>query len=223
MLSRFHGTDLVAELRHTAERVQALVPDCLGMSIAVMEEGLAFTLVASDDEIAVLDAIQYVVGGPCVAAVEAGHGLALDTEDLLDEDRWQTFGLAAASAAVRSTLTLPIVEGGKVVGTVNLYGGSSRAFTGHHEELAELFGAVASLAVTNADLGFRSREIAQRAPGRLRRSAVIDQATGILAARSGLDVGTARERLLEAAERAGVDVLQVAEAVIEARSRDRRP
>lgn len=217
-LARYGDDDVLGHLNRAAAQVREVVPDCLGLSLSMVRDGLSFTMVATDEEVAVLDALQYLTGGPCVAAVEAGHGFATSSEDLLDEERWQLFARGTAARAVRSTLTLPIVEDSRVVGTVNLYGGSSRAFDGHHEELAGIFGAAADLAVTNADLGFRTRRSAEDAPARLRQSEVVDRATGILSAKAGLDVATAHERLLEAADRAGVPAYEVAEAIIELQS-----
>ena len=51
-----------------------------------------------------------------------------------------------------STLSIPLMSDGRVYGGLNLYGGTPRAFDGHHDELAELYGGWAGGAVTNADL-----------------------------------------------------------------------
>jgi hypothetical protein len=60
--------DLLAHLRELANRAQDVLPDLVGVSVARFDHGLTFTLVVADDEVAVLDAIQYVAGGPCVDA-----------------------------------------------------------------------------------------------------------------------------------------------------------
>lgn len=200
-----------------ARRVQELVPDCVGISVASRVEGVTFTLVATDAEIAVLDAVQYLTGGPCVDAIEAGHGLATTQEDLLSEDRWRALGQASAAVAVRSTLTLPIMRLGEVVGTVNLYGGTENAFAGQHAELARVFEAWAPGAVSNADLEFSTRQAAERAPEVLRSEARVDVATALLAESTGLDLDEARAQFLDAARRAGVSPAQLADAVIRLR------
>lgn len=71
------GFDVLDHLQGLADRIQSTVPDCMGMSIAWTEQGVAFTLVSSDEEIAVLDGIQYLSGGPSVEAVERGTGLKM--------------------------------------------------------------------------------------------------------------------------------------------------
>jgi GAF domain-containing protein len=118
---------------------------------------------------------------------------------------------------VASTLTLPIVEDGVVVGSVNLYGGSGRAFTGHHEAIARIFDAWAPGAVTNADLEFSTRQKAEQAPQQFRDEHDIGIAVGILVSEQGLDAANARDRLDQAAARAGVTTAQLARELIAAR------
>ena len=203
-----------------AQRARSLVPDLVGVSIARLEEGLTFTLVASEDEMAVLDAVQYLAGGPCVDGARTGEQRRIrhvDEEDALDEEGWRLFAVASASRSVRSTLTLPLTdEDGRVLGSVNLYAGSARAFDGVEPQLALLFGAWAAGAVRNADLSFSTRLEAQQAPERMRHLKVIDHATGIIAAEQGIDVEMAAQRLRSAAAQADVPLELLAQQVIDA-------
>lgn len=217
-------TGLRRGLIERARRAHALVPDLVGVSVARVQEGLTFTLVATGETIAVLDAVQYLAGGPCVRGAQADEveeTRATDDPDLLDEEGWRLFALSSAARAVRSTLTLPILdESGTAVGSVNLYAGSARAFADVRNELAVLFGAWAAGAIENADLSFATRLEALEAPQRLRDHSVVDQAVGILASEEGLDPVTAEQRLRAAAARAGVDLVELARHVIEARGAD---
>jgi len=214
--------DLLAALQERGARVRELVPECVGVSVAYLTHGVTFTLVATDAEIAMLDGVQYLSGGPCVDAVkEPAEVVETRLEDLLDEEDWRHFGQASAAASVTSTLTMPVMSHGRAVGSVNLYGATPDAFTGQHEAIAEIFQAWAPGAVTNADLSFRSREEAKKAPRRMEEQARIDTATGIIAARQSVALDTARERLAEAAMRAGVPEVELARAVIEANSMHR--
>jgi GAF domain-containing protein len=134
---------------------------------------------------------------------------------VLDERAWQQFSLATAHAAVASTLTLPVLAEDLVVGSVNLYAASRNAFGDMHQEIADVFHAWAPGAVTNADLSFDTRKAAEQAPERLRANLRVDLATGILAASSGISLDAARDELTQAARRAGVDEVALAESVIE--------
>ena len=213
---------LLEELQGRAERVRGVVPDLVGVSLASLDDGIAFTLVASSAEIAVLDAIQYVAGGPCVEGAHAGRTVDFSHDDALDEDRWQLFAEATAAHAVRSTLTLPLMgrAEGNVEGTVNLYAASRRAFVGQHEPLAAIFGAWASGAVSNSDLSFTTRDQARLAPQRIRQQRDVAVALGIIAAQFHEDFEQAEERLRDAAARAGTVPADFAREIVRARRLD---
>ncbi|MDQ3485621.1 MAG: GAF domain-containing protein, partial [Actinomycetota bacterium] len=196
--------DLLEQLVVAGEQVRALVPDCVGLSLASLEHGLTFTLVASDREFAVLDAVQYLAGGPCVESVRAERVVACNQASLLDEGAWHLFAKATAAAGVASTLTLPILARARVVGSVNLYAASAEAFSGHHQAIARIFDAWAPGAVVNADLAFDTRRAAERAPHHLREQTQIEVAAGVIAALHDIDVDAARRELRDAALRAGV-------------------
>lgn len=206
---------LEEQLQDAAQQVRALVPDCVGVSLAMLREGVSFTLVATNDEVALLDAVQYLAGGPCVDGALGERVLEEQLDDLLGERRWQLFAEAGAAAAVRSSLTLPILAGGGVIGSVNLYGGSRHSFTGLHEDLAAIFGAWAPGAVTNADLSFRTAAEARKAPQRLAEKRTIDTATGIVSQRMGVTTDMAARYLEDAAHRAGVGVVDLARTVVD--------
>jgi GAF domain-containing protein len=108
-----------------------------------------------------------------------------------------------------------MVDAAGVVGSVNLYGASGRAFEDHHEELAEILGGWAPGAVRNADLSFETRRLAEQAPQTLRAQSLITRAIGLIVVRQGTDVTTAHELLDTAATRAGIRPEQLAEALLQ--------
>jgi GAF domain-containing protein len=179
-----------------------------------MEDGITFTLAATDDEIAGLDAIQYLDGGPCVDSAHQGGVVATDRGGVLSEDTWHMYARATAAAGVASSLTLPIYYRGQVVGTVNLYAHAPDAFDGQHERLADALDASAEGAITNADLSFATRLAAAGASARLADQGDVDVALGILAARHGISIPAATDRLREGAARAGITEGQAARVVM---------
>ena len=203
-----------------ATEAQAVAPDLAGISLASHAFGLTFTLVATDDEIAALDAMQYLDTGPCEEAFHHERGIATTEGGLLSEERWHDLAVVSAAAGVHSTLTFPLMDDGRITGTVNLYGRSDNTFVGKHQALADVLRAWAPGAVTNADLEFSTREQARLAAGLVREDSSVDVATGILAARRGISMDESRERLSTAATRAGLPVAEVARVVIELHHRD---
>lgn len=214
--------DLLADLKKRADLVRALVPDCVGLSLASIEHGVTFTLVATSDEVALLDGVQYTLGGPCVAAAHTDEVLEFHSggDAPLHEGDWQVFARATAAAGIQSTLSLPILDKEQVVGTVNLYAATPDAFTGRHTALAVIFNAWAPGAVTNADLSFTTRETARQAPQRLRDDSKIQMTVGLIAFRAEIDIDDAHRLLTEAARRAGVATVDLAETIIETRRLD---
>lgn len=206
--------ELEQSLMTMGDSAARIVPECVGLSLTLYDEDLTFTLVASSLPLAELDAMQYVDGGPCVAATEEGTHRVETVEELLDEDRWALFAQASAAAGVASSLSLPVLDHGRVVGGINLYASSADAFAGHHRDLASALGASAVGAVTNADLAFETRLRAEEAPQQLRDQQALEVGVGILAARDELDVEAARALLTRAAARAGITVVQAALVII---------
>jgi GAF domain-containing protein len=213
---RMEEPELDETLVEMGRLARDVVPQLIGLSLTVVEEGVTFTLEAPNSGLAALDATQYVDGGPCVDAVaEPGTVIEAHVDDLLDEGRWTLFARSSAAAGVSSTLSMSTIDDqGRVVGGINLYASTADAFTGHHEALAHALGASAATVITNADLGFLSRERAKQAPGVLHDQARIDAAVGILAARYGEGIERARARLHKAAMRARVNPVVVARVLI---------
>jgi GAF domain-containing protein len=222
-LSRFGDADLVTDLRALTDRARALVPQLVGVSLGALSEGLTFTFVASRELVAVLDAVQYLDGGPCVQAVDQNSEVSVEDADALDERGWLMFARAGAVAGIEATLTLPLMEDGHVVGSVNMYASQSHAFDGQHEALAGIFGAWAGGAVTNADLSFRTGVQAMKAPASVEVNARIDNAVGVIIEAQGVGAAEARERLEAAADLAGVSNASIADMILTSWSSDRRP
>jgi GAF domain-containing protein len=203
------------ELEHQVERARQIVPELVGVSVTLLRESLTFTYVASSEVIRVLDGLQYLDGGPCVDAIRDQRVID-DPEAALDEQQWQLFTRAESVVGIASTLSLPVVSDGRAVCGINLYASRAGAFGDRHQTLADVFGAWAGGAVTNADLSFTTRFRAAEAPGRLQALHTIDKAIGIIASRQKVSVAAARRRLDQAGALAGVAPDTLARAVLDA-------
>ena len=207
------GVELLHGLEVLSEAALSLVPSLVGVSLTVVVDGEPFTVTATSQEIATLDAAQYLAGGPCLDA--AGTDRHRSVEDVLDEDRWQLYAHAAAAQGVRSSLSLPLGgAGGTTPGAINLYAGDVDAFRGKEHLLSEAFQTPADQFVANADLGFTTRDAARGLPRQLEVRDAVDRAVGVLCGTFGWSSREARERLGDAAGRADVPLDRVAELVI---------
>ncbi len=214
-LASYGSHQVEDSMERMSHRVRELVPECLAISLTVAQGELTFTMMTDRPAAALLDAMQYLAGGPCEAAVAEGS-IHATVRPPTDEGAWQIFAKAEAVAGIASTLSLPVMRDGRAVGGVNLYASTANAFDGQHEELAQVCGAWAEGAVTNADLSFTSRIRASTAPIRLRDRGAVDVAVGYVAAFQNIDTDQAMHRIRDAATRADVSAADFARFLLAA-------
>ena len=174
------------------------VPDCVALSVTILDEDLTFTLV---DQVA-------AHRQPTDDAAPVGD--LHDDAHALDERGCAEMARERAFAGIASTVSLPVVEQGRAVLNIDLYASTAYAFHDRIDGLVEALGAWQAGAVTNADLGFETLRRAERAPERLREQRLVDVAVGLVAARMAVTTEEAAGLLREAAERAGTTQTQAA-------------
>ena len=179
------------------------VPECVALSVTLLDEDLTFTLV--DD-----------------SATRAGRtsrpsaGRPVDgsaTAYVLDEREWADMAREGAFAGIASSVSLPVVEEGRAVLTIDLYASTEQAFAGRIDGLVSALGGWQAGAVTNADLGFETLRRAEQAPEQLRDQRLVDVAVGLLAAHTAVTTPLACEALARAAQEAGTTQVQAARLV----------
>ncbi|KQY55324.1 hypothetical protein ASD11_17425 [Aeromicrobium sp. Root495] len=215
-LATYGDEGTLAQLSEMSDLIRQIVPECVGLSVCMVDTGITFTLVATDEEIAALDAVQYLDGGPCLDAVETRQIITAPAGDALalDEDIWLMHAQATAAVGIRSTMSIPLNEDDEVVGGINLYASTPHAFDEQVEVLARALGSSAAEAVRNADLTFGTREQARLGPTHLDEYDQVNRAVGALVHARGIESGSARKVLRDAAARAGLSEGQVARAVL---------
>jgi hypothetical protein len=67
------------------EKARTIVPELVGLSLTLVQEGVTFTLAAPGLGVASLDAMQYLDDGPCERSVEQVEPIIAEVQDLLDE------------------------------------------------------------------------------------------------------------------------------------------
>lgn len=210
-------------LQITAGELQALVPDCLGITVEWFETGMSFTVTASPGERAVLAALSHLSSD-----VQAGSASPADDHPaapphVLDEPAWRAAAQHAAATGVRHSITMPMLDGAEVLGAAHLYAASDNAFEDHHQQIADLLGASDTGATRNADLSFSSRSAPVEALDALLALHTRDTATTLLMETRRLDACAAHEMLETQARRAGLTIDQLAQGVISVHAANSRP
>jgi serine phosphatase RsbU (regulator of sigma subunit) len=137
------------ELRRALADVARLawdgVPGCDGASVSLIHDGRPSTVAATHDRIRAMDAAQYDRGhGPCVSAMADQEPVTV--EDYEGEGRrWPGVADQALAAGIRSSLSLPLLQGRETTGGLNLYGSAPAAFTVQSQVAAETFARQAAL------------------------------------------------------------------------------
>jgi hypothetical protein len=175
------------------------VPDCVALSVTLLDEDLTFTLV-DEEATQPRDGSEDVPSGD--RAREDAHAL--------DEAGWADMARERAFAGIASTVSLPVVEHGRAVLNIDLYASTAHAFRDRVDGLVDALGAWQAGAVTNADLSFETLRRAELAPALLREQRLVDVAVGLVAARMAVTTRDAAVLLDVAAEQAGVTRIQAA-------------
>jgi GAF domain-containing protein len=180
------------------------VPECVALSVTLLDEDLTFTLV--DPE----------AGGESRTPPAGGDRPAAgDSADYaLDEGGWADMARERAFDGIESTVCLPVVEEGRAVLNIDLYASTAHAFHDRIEGLVAALGAWQAGAVTNADLGFETLRRAEAAPERLREQRLVDVAVGLVAARMGVTTEAALVLVRDAAASAEVTESQAARVAL---------
>ena len=177
------------------------VPECVALSVTLLDDDLTFTLV---DDVANPRSSRQGVGSAAGSPDDRSNLYALD------EGGWADMARERAFDGIASTVCLPVVEHGRAVLNIDLYASTAHAFHDRVEGLVAALGAWQAGAVTNADLGFDTLRRAEAAPERLREQRLVDVAVGLVAARVGVTTDHALDLLRGAAERAGLSEVEVA-------------
>jgi hypothetical protein len=204
---------LADEARHLVRVLGSTAPGCLGLSLTVFSKGEAtFTAVASCEDMALIDALQYLGGGPGMEVRQVGA--QVHVPDLRGEggSRWPLLQEGAEATKVRSVLSLPVRQQGRVAASLNLFGllpTSLDPFTGAAapSRLVEWAEQVVEQSAFEAPEEDRSAE-PEAAEASAREA--VDEAARALASRWDTDIETARDRLGRAALAAGADLAQLA-------------
>ncbi|QDY08940.1 GAF and ANTAR domain-containing protein [Micromonospora sp. HM134] len=176
---RLDEASLDEVLQLIADLARRSLPGVAEVSVTLLRGGSPQSVAVTGDVALLLDEWQYRQGhGPCLDAAITGDTLLVS--DTATEERWPAWAARAVDGGIGSTLAigLPIQEA--VVGALNLYGPTPRAFDAESVELARTFAAYAAVALANAHLYASTASLAEQMRAAMESRAVIEQAKGII-------------------------------------------
>jgi GAF domain-containing protein len=180
------------------------------------EDGKPRTGIFTDQNAPQIDSAQYASGkGPCLDSWREARVIRLDDMEKAATE-YPDFAAAAQQHGIHSTLSLPLVAGEESVGALNLYSRVSEGFTTDDEEVGQELAAAAAIVLVNASAYWEASQLSQQLGEAMRSRAVIEQAKGILMARSPqLSADDAFELLRKASQRENVKLRDIAQRIVE--------
>lgn len=162
-----------------------------------------------------IDIIQYetLQEGPCITCMQ--ERVAVVSGSLGSDHRWPRFGGRVSRLGVASSLSLPLLIADQVVGSINCYAHATDVFGEHAVQLGTQFAGPAAVSVYNAQLIAEARETAGQLQRALVSRTVIDQAIGIIRARSGSTAEEAFDRLRHISQNENTKLHEIARRVVD--------
>lgn len=201
-------------LRRCAEIARVAVPAVEGVGLTLRMGDSGTTVAFSGDAAPKLDQAQYDDDeGPCLEAFRKDDVINVG-RIAAERSRWPSFARCADEVGVRSSLSIPLRLDGSAVGALNLYAGPEESFPPSTVDVAEKFGVQASIAVTNAQVYWQAKHLAEHLSRALDSRDIIGQAKGILMREHGIDGDAAFDMIRRASQHRNVKVHTLAEQIV---------
>lgn len=205
---------LEAMLTSVAEFAVRAIPGADGAGLTLLQDDRPDTIVASAPFVREVDTIQYGLGeGPCITAVAEAH--TVRSGSLAGDRSWPRFGSRIGDIGVHSALSLPLLRPDGVLGSVNVYARAHDAFDDRAQRLGELYAVPAAISVQNGQALSQARRLVGQLKLALVSRAVIDQARGILMARTGCSADEAFDKLRAISQAENRKTSAVARSVVD--------
>ena len=182
------GADGVESFLADAARYAAgAVPHARSVGITVGATRFLRMLGATSDDLAkALDAVQYDIDdGPCLTCLRTAEVVVVD--DIAADPRWPAFARRGRQAGAGSSLSVPLMIDSYAVGALNLYSREAHGLAAEDQARAQQFADQAAGAVALARRLEEREQLANHLEKALSSRSVIDQALGIIIARTGHD------------------------------------
>ena len=190
------------------------IDGCSMAGITLLDATGPHTLAATGDDARRVDAYQYEIGsGPCLDAYR--NRVVFRVDSTATDTRWSEFLRAARAEGIGSILSFPLVVRQDGLGALNLYAEAEQAFGPSEERTGLAFATHASITLSHAQGYWRQEQARQHLEIALTTRGVIDQAKGVLMARTGRSADEAFESLRRASQRTNRKVSDLAQEIID--------
>ncbi len=205
--------DVVDLLTLLADRcVDVLDVDAAGLMLS-SADGELRVVASSGDAMRLLELFEAQADeGPCVDCCRSGRPVVnLELEAV--NRRWPRFGPRAVRAGFRSVQALPMRLRGQTIGALNLFRAHEGAMGEADLVAAQALADVATITILQHRAARDARVLNEQLSTALNSRIVIEQAKGVVAERSGVDMEASFARLRRHARNHNLRLTEVADAV----------
>ncbi|HKC29103.1 MAG TPA: GAF and ANTAR domain-containing protein [Jatrophihabitans sp.] len=206
------GVGLLETLTRIAEYAVRASKQVDGSVVRLVDDRLA--VAAGLPAARLADDLQYVLHeGPALDALAARS--VTRASSLGGDVRWRRFGPRVGRMGLHSVLVVPLALLRDPVGTISLYSAAKHAFSERDERRAHWYAAPAAAVVRNAVILEQSRRQVDQLTEALQVRPVIDQAVGILMARTGKSADEALRGLRRTSNIRRVKLAEIAQEIVD--------
>ena len=155
--------------------------------------------------------------GPCIEAARTGATVVADSADEIIA-RWPAFGSRAVAAGFLAAAACPLRWHGDVIGAINVFLPKARALSDDEQRVMQAFADVAAIAIIHAGLP-PVEDLARITRRALAARTVIEQAKGVIAAQTGLDMAASFDHLRALAHQRGQPLEKFARELVDSTTR----
>ncbi|GAA1206474.1 GAF and ANTAR domain-containing protein [Prauserella alba] len=214
------STDAIDEvIWKTATLAVQAADDVDACGVTVVRDGGPISLLRSEAEYSDLEELQYAAeDGPAMQAMRERKPVLVTAMD--DEHRWGDYPGRAAARGVGSSMSIPLIAGEQVLGSLNFYAKRDEVF-GPSFVLGQLVADLAASALWCLLKHADKQELGDQLEQVLTSREVIDQAKGILIAQQGCDADGAFKLLRQASQNRNVKLRDIAAEVVSSQAQQR--
>jgi GAF domain-containing protein len=207
--------DVVDILTRLADRcVDVLDVSAAGLML-VSPDGELRVVGSSSDTMRVLELFELQAEeGPCPECFRTGAPIASARFSATDA-RWPRFAPRAVEAGFQSVHALPMRLNGQTIGALNLFRAGEGSLPDADVLAAQSFADVATIAILQRRAAAEAQAVNEQLTHALNSRIVIEQAKGMVAERTGLDMAQAFKRLRAHARNHNLRLADVAADIID--------
>ena len=210
MVQDFDYVDLASSLVSSA--IDLLGADAVGVMISDTTQ-LLHVVAASDEDMRTLEIFEIQADdGPCLDSWYSGR--LVTSDDLIREERWDTFRARAVDLGFRSALAAPLRLRDHSIGALNVLWRKPEAPTHRAIQAAQALADLAALGLTSRAVPSEATFLAEQIQRTINARVTIEQAKGMLAEQDNSDMNSAYNLMRDYSRASGSHLIETAERVI---------